>query len=142
MKHTQPFTVPRTSGPRSAPDPFRRVGFVWERRGVWGYQGPAGSAGTTGRREDRLLSVCVACLPFFLGSSRCGSGVFDSEERPTGPKARASPRADGRKPRLLLPRMNEQGWCHLRWPPSSERGWRCPHRIFPLELCPGRHFEA
>ena len=73
------------------------------------------------RREDRLLSIHMACLPFFLGSSRCGSGVFESEERTAGPKARASPRARGRKPKLLMPWVNEQGWYRLLWPLSSER---------------------
>lgn len=58
----------------------------------------AGTIREVGRTDVSQLPW--PALPFFLGLARCGSEVFSSEERTPGPKARASPRASGRKPRL------------------------------------------
>lgn len=49
-------------------------------------------------REDRCESAHVACFALLYGISWMWLEVFSSEERTPGPKARASLRANGRKP--------------------------------------------
>lgn len=93
------------------------------------------------RRGDGLCPLTWPALPL-LGSARCGSEVSDSEERIPGAKARASAKANGRKSRFPVPWIDEQGWYHFLGPFSMERGQRCPHSSFPLELNPRRHFQA
>lgn len=100
MKHTRPLTISHT---------FYRVMLCG--RGV---QEEGASAFWVGwyhrKREDRLCQFTRSVLPFFLGSAgQRISGIFDSRGANSRAKARASPKTNGRKPRLLVPWMDGQG---------------------------------